>query len=90
MRVEATEYGTNLWMSASDTYAWADGKWPCSFLAGRRLFAAFDTRGDLVEMEIDDGRGDQDCPADEFNAITSDVLREKIGPEHPATRERGA
>ena len=71
---------TKLWLSPDDTYNWAHDAsarcWPCSFLAGKPLFAEFDQNGDLIDMAIDYGRGDQDCPSDEFNAITSDFLKQ--------------
>lgn len=70
--------GTNVWLSTNDTYNWAHRaghRWPCSFLSGRRLFAQFDGRnGDLIDLAIDGGRGDQDCPCDEFDAIIGDLF----------------
>ena len=67
-----------LWLSANDTFSWANksgAAWPCSFLSGKRLFAEFD-QGDLIDLDINGGRGSQDCPSDEFNAITDDFLKE--------------
>jgi len=84
MRKQQSEYGTNLWLSASDTYKWARYEWPCSFLSDRRVFAAFDSNGDLVDLAIDGGKGDQDCPGDEFSAIVEDFL----GDAHPTTQRR--
>lgn len=78
MRIKRNGTSTQLWLSSNDTYNWAhrpDAAWPCSFLSGRRLFAEFN-RGDLVDLSIDGGRGDQDCPDDEFTAITDDFLVE--------------
>lgn len=79
MRILTTESGdVKLWLSARDTYDWAHkagAQWPCSFLADRRVFVEFDGRGDLVDVAIDGGRGEQDCPADELNAIAADYLR---------------
>ena len=69
--------GTKLWLSAHDTYQWAHkagAAWPCSFLADKPLFAEFDSNSDLVDLAVNYGRGNQDCPSDEFNAITSDFL----------------
>ncbi len=86
MKTQIAETSVKVWISARETSAWAwrPGKrWPCSFLAGSRLFAEFDRNG-LVDMQIDSGRGDQDCPADEFNALTSDFLRDKLPKTHPA------
>lgn len=82
MRIQRNDFqstGTGyvkLWLSASDTYEWAHrpgASWPCSTLSGKRLFAEFDSRGDLVDMAIN-GRS-TDCDANEFNAITSDYLK---------------
>ena len=64
-----------LWLSKKDTYQWASrpgSTWPCSHLSGKRLYAEF-SDGDLVDFQVN-GHYD-DCPADEFNAITSDFLR---------------
>ena len=75
MRIMRNAGGVKLWLSARDTYDWANrpGKqWPCSELSGRRLFAEFDSRGDLVDMAIN-GRS-ADCSADEFNAIVADHI----------------
>lgn len=103
-RIVTTEYGdVKIWLSARDTYYWADGqlaerlgpdavpgsqygRWPGSELSGKSLFAEFDKRGNLVEVAINGGRGEQDVSGSEFSAITSDFLRAKYGPEHPAIR----
>lgn len=76
-RIQRGEYGVKLWLSANDTYDWAHragNSWPCSQLSNRRLFAEFDATGDLVDLSIDGGRGEQDCDATEFNAITEHYL----------------
>jgi hypothetical protein len=68
--------GYALWLSARDTRTWANkpgARWPCSFLAGRRLVVRVDIDG-LYGIDIDGGRGDQDCPADELAAIVVDHL----------------
>lgn len=80
-KIVAPNRAINLWLSANDTYNWAhkaNASWPCSFLANKPLFAEFESNGDLVNLVINYGRGDQDCPSDEFNAITSDFLNEVI------------
>ncbi len=79
-RIEPT--CVKLWLSARDTRAWA-AKWPCSFLAGRRVVAEFHAGG-LVDLVINGDRGPQDAPGDEFNAITSDFLRPILPQDHPA------
>jgi hypothetical protein len=69
-----------IWLSANDTYDWANrpgARWPGSFLAGRRLVATFEDNGDLVDLLIDGGQGDQDCPSDEFDAIIADHWQDK-------------
>lgn len=80
MRIKQSEHGTKLWLSASDTYAWANragARWPGSQLADRRLFAEFDSHGDLVDLSLDGGRGEQDCDGNEFNACVGDHLRQR-------------
>ena len=74
-----------LWLSASETSAWArkpGAAWPCSFLAGRRVFAAFDRNG-LCDLSIDGGRGEQDAPGDELSAICADYLAPLVPVDHP-------
>jgi hypothetical protein len=76
MRVRINGSNAKLWLSADDTYRWAHkagAAWPCSVLSGHRLFAEFDG-DDLIDMAIDGKRAD--CPADEFNAITSDYMEQ--------------
>lgn len=88
MRAKQTQYGTKLWISARETYAWAHkvgASWPCSQLADHRLFVEFDARGDLVDMAVD-GDSNFDIDSTEFNAITSDFLRQRFGSTHPAIR----
>jgi hypothetical protein len=86
-RTQITPSGTKLWLSANDTYFWArrpGNSWPGSQLSSRRVFAEFDSRGDLVDMAVD-GRSDVDVDGNEFTAICSDFLRAK-DPNHPAIR----
>jgi hypothetical protein len=88
MRARHSEHGTQIWISARETHEWANragAKWPCSAIAGRRLFAEFDSSGDLVGLTVD-GRSDVDTDINEFSAITSDFLRERFGASHPAIR----
>lgn len=80
MRIRKLGCVTQVWLSARDTYEWAHkpgASWPCSFLSDRRLFAEFEPNGDLVDLSIDGGNGDQDCPADELNAIIDDLVWSK-------------
>lgn len=79
-RVRVSDKGTTVDLTRADTEAWAK-HWPCSTLAGRSLWAVFEANGDLVESNVP-----VDVPADEFNAITSDTLRDAGYPDHPAIR----
>lgn len=77
MRKQVLNGHKKLWLSANDTYNWAhrtNAKWPCSVLSGHRLFAEF-IDGDLIDYAVD-GVTAIDIPADEFNAITSDFMRD--------------
>lgn len=70
--------------------------WPCSMLAdiaiGNELVAAFDSNGlyDLYVIHADDPEDDGPCTCTEdlsnaeLDAWSSDVLRDVIGPDHPA------
>jgi len=81
MRLKTTESSVYVWLSARDTYYWADDNWPGSTLADRRVFAKLDT-GDLVDLTVD-GSYDVDVDGTELTAILSDHLRERLSPEHP-------
>lgn len=86
--IETPDGGLKLWLSAHNTEDWATrpgASWPCSFLRGRALFAEFEGNGDFIHLVIDGGRGDQDGPADEFSAITTDYIATRY-PDHPALR----
>jgi hypothetical protein len=81
MRTQIFDSGARLWLSANDTYCWAHSPndcWPCSELAGKRLFVEYDGGG-LVDLAINGRIGD--CPAHELTAIVSDHLRLPVG--HP-------
>ena len=76
MRINKTDNGTRLWLSANDTYDWAHksgASWPCSELSGHRLYAEFDKDNNLIDITID-GKY-KNCSIDEFNAITSDFMQ---------------
>ncbi len=77
MRIKKSDQGTQLWLSANDTYNWAHkpgASWPCSALSGHRLYAEFDKDNDLIDMAID-GRC-KDCPVNELNAIVADFIQD--------------
>lgn len=80
MRINTSTGTVKLWLSAEDTRQWAckPGVWPCSFLAGKTLYAEFEAgSGDLIDFTVD-GRDGVDVDCDEFNAITSDFLEQVI------------
>jgi len=88
MRIKEHNGSLKVWLSANDTYLWATrpgASWPCSELRGRRVFAEFDATGDLIDLAIDGGRGEQDCSSDEFNACLTDHIASRY-PNHPALR----
>ena len=75
MRKQTNGNNVKLWLSGNDTWDWAHRpgeSWPCSHLAGRRLFAEFQN-GDLIDYRI--SGPNIGCDATEFNAITSDYLK---------------
>jgi hypothetical protein len=75
---------TQLWLNDHDTYQWANrpgAKWPCSSIAGKRLYAEFEPNGDLVDMALD-GDHSANVNGSELDAITTDHLPEN----HPARR----
>lgn len=86
--IKTPDSSLKVWLTANDTYNWATRpgeSWLCSFLRSRRVFAEFDGNGDLINLAIDGGRGDQDCPGDEFSACLSDHIASRY-PNHPALR----
>jgi len=78
MRVQRFPSGDmNVWLSARDTHQWAHKPgawWPCSQLAGHRVFVQLAANGDLVDLQIDGGRGEQDVDSNELNAILQDKV----------------
>ena len=79
MRTQVFDAGVKLWLSANDTYCWAE-RWPCSELSGKRLFVEYD-RGGLIDLAINGRMGD--CSNHELTAIASDHLRGKLPSGHP-------
>lgn len=87
MRLQDNGTSIAVWISANDTREWANrpsDMWPCSTLAGKRLFAAFDSNG-LYDVRVDGDWDDYPDEVDghEFNAIVCDMLRDRLSPEHP-------
>jgi hypothetical protein len=85
MRIQTWDTGVKLWLSARDTEDWATrpgAVWPRSELRGRRLFVEYDRNG-LFDLLIDSGRGEQDCPGHELDAMVSDHLAGKLPADHP-------
>ena len=85
MRTTIYEGGVNLWLSAWDTEAWAaspGASWPCSHLAGRRLFCSFDRNG-LCDFTIDGKYDNGEVDAQELNACVADHLMRKLPESHP-------
>jgi hypothetical protein len=76
MRIHKDDGGMKIWLSKTDTERWAE-HWPGSALSGRRVFAEFDSQGDLVDVVFGGGRGDQDCPEHELMAIIADATKQQ-------------
>lgn len=76
--------GVTITANGSELRAWASRPghaWPCSELAEvSEIQATFDANG-LVDLIGDDCI---DLTADEFNAWSSDVLRDVLPADHPA------
>ena len=88
MRIKISDNNIKLWLSQDDTYNQANNyadfdhvtRWPCSELSGKRIFAEFDSNG-LLDFSAN-GNTFVNCPADEFNAITSDYIATKLPKNH--------
>jgi hypothetical protein len=75
--IEASAYELRDWSTKPGS------SWPCSVLGSDEcdgISATFDTNG-LIEISHP---GLCDLPADEFNAWSSDVLRDILPKDHPA------
>lgn len=81
-QVKIEPHGVTLLVSARETTEWAQ-RWPCSQLRGHRLRAEFASNGDLVDYAVD-GKWPADILHDEFNALTSDMLRDRLPVTHSA------
>jgi len=80
MQVRKGKYGTKIWASATDTEMWAmrpGSVWPCSTLRQKRVFVEMDSKGDLVDLIINSGRGSQEVDGHELDAFIKDALRRK-------------
>ena len=76
MKIQRSNQGVKLWLSANDTYNWAHkagSSWPCSTLSNKRLFAEFDGSGDLIDLSVN-GRTALNVDGNEFNAIVADFV----------------
>ena len=88
MRALVQKDGFVLWLSADDTYNWANkphAHWPCSTLSNKRMVAVFDSNG-LCDISVN-GRvaGDGELSAidgTEFSAIVADFMRAKLPADH--------
>ena len=85
MRVRHGAGGTQLWLSADDTYRWAHrpgAHWPGSDLSGHRVYVELDRNGDLLDVTVDGKYGDPqtgmhgrvDVSANELDALIEDAI----------------
>jgi len=78
MRIKEIAQGRIIWASANNTYDWAHryrSSWPCSTLSNKRLFIEQDQNGDLVDLVINNGKGNQELDVHELNAFIEDALK---------------
>ena len=79
MRVKEHIGGYNLWLTANETYKWAHKAgptWPCSTLAGHKLFVAIDSNG-LCDITLD-GKEALEIDSNELEACITDHLPESL------------
>uniref|UniRef100_A0A6M3LJN2 Uncharacterized protein n=1 Tax=viral metagenome TaxID=1070528 RepID=A0A6M3LJN2_9ZZZZ len=86
MKIRKGPYITKIWASPRDTEIWATrpgSSWPCSTLRQKRVFVELDSKGDLVDLVINSGRGSQEVDDHELNAFIEDALKahEQTGAE---------
>lgn len=77
LKIEGTR--KRLWLSARETWDWANRhnlRWPCSTLAGAHLYAEF-LEGNLVDYALD-GHHSMELTAAEFDSITDDALTGRL------------
>lgn len=83
MRLKTLENtGFKVWVSANETYTWANrqgNSWPCSQLAGKRLFAEFDANG-LCDLAVN-GK-EMDLWEGELLALLGDLVPPKLPAGH--------
>jgi hypothetical protein len=77
--MKTNKYGSKLWLSANDTYNWANkpgASWPCSTLSGHKLFVEFDSNG-ICNIALDGKTaGIENIDNNELQAIISDLMPE--------------
>lgn len=94
MAFKNTPYGSVFWFADMETvrisathsqlYDWANRpgySWPCSTLTDCTYVSATFNADGLVDI---DHPGTYELDANEFNAWSSDVLRDVLSPDHPA------
>lgn len=90
MKLEIIGNALKLWLSANETSKWAkrvNATWPCSQLAGKRVFVGYDSNG-LCELLINGKQ--KDCDSNELNAIVCDFLEERYSKEYKTLPKGGA
>lgn len=85
--VEVRPHGVTIEATGAQLYAWANrpgARWVCSHLEDLdSIRVNFDASG-LVDFTASEASARWDLPADEFNAWSSDVLRDVLPADHPA------
>lgn len=86
--VQIREHGVTIEASHGQLYDWAHRPghaWPCSYLEEvDSVRAGFDANGLVGYLQQPDpGESGYHVPSDEFNAWSSDVLRDVLPEDHP-------
>jgi len=93
MRISIQDASFTIWLSASDTWTWANGYrsrseghdpecWPCSTIEDKRIRASFDDNG-IVDLTVN-GRDDDDIDGSELSCCVADHAASKLSSDHPA------
>jgi hypothetical protein len=94
MKIKRQPCGYTMWLSANDTYWWADGqgptklRWPGSVCSGKRLVVVVDDNG-LIDMAINGKDHIDGLGGHELDAIVSDHLPKDLRHFWPTWEPKG-
>ena len=73
MKVTVVKNTVKIWLSAKDTYEWAEQNWPYSIAAGKRMFVEFNQDTGHFRFTVNDGI-EIEIPNDELSSLPTDML----------------